>query len=120
MLTVNRHIVIGRAERPAQIRSSAWGPFATFRLVTTDEQARVSRVQRHQVVAFGELVEECKDIARGDLVYAAGPVRPRRYAGQLSEGRYVREVRADRVQLLACSDVVDALIEDMKHRPQQA
>jgi single-strand DNA-binding protein len=106
MRSVNKIILVGNLAADPEVRQTKKGttvatfPVATNRDFTSNgEKKKVTDF--HRVVAWGKLGEICgKYLEKGKSVYIEGMVLNRAYEND-GERRYVTEIRADDVNMLA-------------------
>jgi single-strand DNA-binding protein len=106
MRSVNKIILVGNLASDPEVRQNQRGttvatfPVATNRDFTSNgEKKKVTDF--HRVVAWGKLGEICgKYLEKGKAVYIEGMVLNRAYEKE-GERRYVTEIRADEVNMLA-------------------
>ena len=105
--SLNEVRLIGRLGKDPECRTTDSGtPVANLSLATSeswtdDNQTDHERTAWHRVVAWGKLAEICQEyLAKGRLVYVAGYIRYREYAGKDGVSRQVAEIVAKTVQVL--------------------
>jgi len=107
-MSVNKVILLGNVGSDPEIRESAGGKFATFRLATTDkgyikrDGTQVpERTEWHSIVANGNIVGVIESYVRkGTRLYIEGKLRTRKYTARDNTERYVTEVYLDNMELL--------------------
>jgi single-strand DNA-binding protein len=107
-MSLNRAMVIGYLGSDPEIRSlPSRQPVVRFSVATdesyTDKQDhKQERVEWHHVIAFGKLVDICKEyLQKGRQVYVEGRLRTREYEAKNNGGKRQRtEIVALRVQFL--------------------
>lgn len=107
-MSVNRVFLLGNVGNDPEIRESAGGKFATFRLATTDkgytkrDGTQVpERTEWHSIVANGNIVgviEKC--VRKGTKLYIEGKLRTRKYVARDNTERYVTEVYLDNMEMV--------------------
>ena len=100
---------MGNVGSDPEIRESAGGKFATFRLATTDkgytkrDGTQVpERTEWHSIVANGSIVGVIESYVRkGTKLYIEGKLRTRKYTASDNTERYVTEIYLDNMELLS-------------------
>jgi len=104
---INRAIILGRATRDTELRTTSAGkPVANLRIATN----RVTRnaagelaehPQFHTVVCFDRLAETCHQyVTKGRLVYLEGRMETREFTDKQGKERETTEIIASDVQFL--------------------
>lgn len=106
MRSVNKVILVGHIaadpeqSEPTSGRVRVTFPIATHREVNSDGEPK-EVTDYHRVVAWGKLGEICaKYLSKGQGVYVEGTLLNRAYEKE-GERKYVTEIRADEVNMLA-------------------
>ena len=107
-MSVNKVILLGNVGSDPEIRESAGGKFATFRLATTDraytkrDGTQVpERTEWHSIVANGNIVGVIESYVRkGTKLYIEGKLRTRKYTARDNTERTVTEIYLDNLELL--------------------
>ena len=107
-MSVNKVILLGNVGSAPEIRESAGGKFATFRLATTDkgytkrDGTQVpERTEWHSIVANGNIVGVIESYVRkGTKLYIEGKLRTRKYTARDNTERSVTEIYLDNLELL--------------------
>ena len=107
-MSVNRVFLLGNVGSDPEIRESAGGKFATFRLATTDkgytkrDGTQVpERTEWHSIVANGSIVGVIESYVRkGTKLYIEGKLRTRKYTARDNTERTVTEIYLDNLELL--------------------
>ncbi len=107
-MSVNKVILLGNVGSDPEIRESASGKFATFRLATTDkgytkrDGTQVpERTEWHSIVANGSIVGVIESYVRkGAKLYIEGKLRTRKYTARDNTERTVTEIYLDNLELL--------------------
>ena len=107
-MSVNKAIVVGNLGRDPEIRALPSGQsVASFSIATTarfkDRDGELQeRTDRHRVVAFGRLADNCQRLlAKGRQVYVEGRLSSRQYQAKDGTGlRYRTENVAQQLRLL--------------------
>lgn len=107
-MSVNKVILLGNVGSDPEIRESAGGKFATFRLATTDkgytkrDGTQVpERTEWHSIVANGSIVGVIESYVRkGTKLYIEGKLRTRKYTARDNTERSVTEIYLDNLELL--------------------
>ena len=107
-MSVNKVILLGNVGSDPEIRESAGGKFATFRLATTDkgytkrDGTQVpERTEWHSIVANGNIVGVIESYVRkGTKLYIEGKLRTRKYTARDNTERSVTEIYLDNMELL--------------------
>src|SRR5215212_12222676 len=107
MRGINKVILLGRATRDAERRTTTGGkPVSNLRLATnrvsrsTDGEA-VEHPQYHTVICWDRLAEQTgKHVTKGRLVYVEGRLESRSFTDKDGKEREVTEVIASDVQFL--------------------
>ena len=107
-MSVNRVFLLGNVGNDPEIRESAGGKFATFRLATTDkgytkrDGTQVpERTEWHSIVANGNIVGVIESYVRkGTKLYIEGKLRTRKYTARDNTERTVTEIYLDNLELL--------------------
>lgn len=107
-MSVNRVFLLGNVGSDPEIRESAGGKFATFRLATTDkgytkrDGTQVpERTEWHSIVANGNIVGVIESYVRkGTKLYIEGKLRTRKYTARDNTERTVTEIYLDNLELL--------------------
>ena len=100
---------MGNVGSDPEIRESAGGKFATFRLATTDkgytkrDGTQVpERTEWHSIVANGSIVGVIESYVRkGTKLYIEGKLRTRKYTARDNTERTVTEIHLDQMELLS-------------------
>jgi single-strand DNA-binding protein len=107
MRGINKVILLGRATRDAELRSTTGGKpvsnirLANNRVVRGKDDERVERPQYHTVVCFDRLAEQTgKHVTKGQLIYVDGRLESRSFTDKDGKEREVTEVVASDVQFL--------------------
>ena len=107
MKGINKVILLGRATRDTELRSTTSGkPVANIRLATnrvtrTKDGEAVEHPQYHTVICWDRLAEQTgKHVKKGRLVYVEGRLESRSFTDKDSKEREVTEVIAADVQFL--------------------
>ncbi len=107
MRGINKVILLGRATRDTELRSTASGtPVSNIRLATnrvtrgTDGELKES-TQYHTVICWDRLAEQTgRHVTKGRLVYVEGRLESRSFTDKEGRAREVTEVIASDVQFL--------------------
>src|ERR687890_181952 len=107
MRGINKVILLGRATRDTELRSTTGGtPVSNIRLATNrvakskDGELRES-TQYHTVICWDRLAEQTgKHVTKGRLVYVEGRLESRSFTDKDGKEREVTEVIASDVQFL--------------------
>lgn len=105
---LNSAQIIGRLGRAPEVRYTAAGDaFAHLSVATTEHWTdkktgeRREATEWHRVSLFGRLAEIAGQyLSTGSLVYLAGRLRTRKYAGADGTDRYSTEILADTLKML--------------------
>jgi single-strand DNA-binding protein len=105
MRSVNKIILVGHLAVDPETSQTSRGARVTFPVAThrefTSDGARKEVTDYHRVVAWGKLGEICaKFLSKGQGVYIEGMLLNRAYEKD-GERKYVTEIRADEVNMLA-------------------
>lgn len=107
MTSVNRVIIIGNIGQDLELRSTKDGtPATSFSVATCQRRsaqdgAKEGITEWHNVVAFGQLAENCcRHLRKGSRAYVEGRLRTRSYQDSRGYERRVTEIVADRVGFL--------------------
>ena len=107
MKGINKVILLGRATRDAELRSTGSGkPVANLRLATNrvvrgSDGERVEHPQYHTVICWDRLAEQTgTHVKKGRLLYVEGRLESRSFADKDGHEREVTEVIASDVQFL--------------------
>ena len=107
MKGINKVILLGRATRDTELRSTTSGkPVANIRLATnrvtrTKDGEAVEHPQYHTVICWDRLAEQtAKHVTKGRLVYVEGRLESRSFTDKAGTEREVTEVIAGDVQFL--------------------
>src|SRR6266511_3645934 len=99
MRGINKVILLGRATRDAELRSTTGGKpvsnirLATNRIVRDKDGERAERPQYHTVICWDRLAEQTgKHVTRGRLVYVEGRLESRTFTDKDGKQREVTEV----------------------------
>lgn len=107
-MAINKVILLGNVGSDPEVRESAGGKFATFRLATTDRAytkkdgtQMPERTEWHSIVANGNLVNTIENYVRkGTKLYIEGKLRTRKYTARDNTERTVTEIYLDTLELL--------------------
>src|SRR5215213_6613571 len=107
MRGINKVILLGRATRDTELRSTGNGtPVSNIRLATnrvtraTDGEL-VEHPQYHTIICWDRLAEQTgKHVTKGRLVYVEGRLESRSFTDKEGKAREVTEVIASDVQFL--------------------
>ena len=107
-MSVNRVLLLGNVGSDPEIRESAGGKFATFRLATTDRAYTKKdgtqvpeRTEWHSIVCSGSIVGVIESYVRkGTKLYIEGKLRTRKYTARDNTERTVTEIYLDNLELL--------------------
>jgi single-strand DNA-binding protein len=107
MRGINKVILLARATRDAELRSTTSGkPVASIRMATNrvgrdNNGERTEHPQYHTVVCWDRLAEQTgKHVKRGRFVYIEGRLETRAFTDKSGKERVVPEVIASDVQFL--------------------
>ena len=107
MKGINKVILLGRATRDTELRSTASGkPVANLRLATNRvvrgvDGERTEHPQYHTVICWDRLAEQTgKHATKGRLLYVEGRLESRSFTDRDGAAREVTEVIASDVQFL--------------------
>ena len=107
MRSINKVLLLGRATRGTELRSTTGGkPVANIRLATNRvvrgvDGERTEHPQYHTVICFDRLAEQTgKHVKKGRLLYVEGRLERRSFADKDGKERDVTEVIAADVQFL--------------------
>src|SRR3712207_3351379 len=107
MRDINKVILLGRATRDTELRSTASGtPVSNIRLATNwvvrgKDGELTERPQYHTVICWDRLAEQTgKHVTKGRLVYVEGRLESRSFRDKEGKEREVTEVIASDVQFL--------------------
>ena len=107
MRGINKVILIGRATRDTELRSTGSGTsvsnirLATNRVMRTKDGELKESTQYHTVICWERLAEQTgKHVSKGRLVYVEGRLESRSFTDKEGREREVTEVIASDVQFL--------------------
>src|SRR5918998_6234567 len=107
MKGINKVILLGRATRDTELRSTTSGTpvsnirLATNRVVRGKDGALAEHPQYHTVICWDKLAEQTgKHVTKGKLVYVEGRLESRTFTDKDGKEREVTEVIASDVQFL--------------------
>ena len=107
MRGINKVILLGRATRDTELRTTGSGTpvsnirLATNRVVRGADGERAEHPQFHTVVCFDRLAEQtAKHVTKGRLVYVEGRLESRSFTDKEGREREVTEVIAADVEFL--------------------
>src|SRR3712207_4590279 len=107
MRGINKVILLGRATRDTELRSTTNGTpvsnirLATNRVVRSKDDELTERPQYHTVICWERLAEQTgKHVTKGRLVYVEGRLESRSFTDKEGKERDVTEVIASDVQFL--------------------
>jgi len=111
MASLNKVILIGRLGKDPEITTFENGNRKVSATLATSERYRdrdnnwVEQTDWHNIVVWGNLANDIaegrRNYAKGDLMYVEGKLRTRQYTDQQGIVRYVTEVNADKMMLMA-------------------
>ncbi len=108
MAGVNKVILVGNLGKDPEVRHLEGGnSVANFTLATNDfykdkQGNRIERTEWHNVSAWRGLAELAeKYLRKGNQVYVEGKLRTRQYQDKDQQTRYITEIVADEISLLA-------------------
>lgn len=108
MGSVNKAIILGNLGRDPELKYTADGrAVARFSVATSDawtsrEGEKKEKTEWHKIVAWGKTAEICGEYLRkGRQVYLEGRIETRSYEDRDKQQRYITEIIAQRVVLLA-------------------
>lgn len=118
MKALNRIEIIGRLGADPEVRVTQSGDSVATLSVATNEQwadratGEIKELTEwHRVVLWQQLAEIAgKYLQKGSRIYAAGPIRTRKWTDQTGQERYSTEIRARDMMML----------DDRQQQPQQA
>ena len=107
-MSYNKALLIGNVGSDPEIRESAGGKFATFRLATTDRAYTKKdgtqvpeRTEWHSIVANGNIAGVIERYVRkGTKLFIEGKLRTRKYTARDNTERSVTEIYLDQMELL--------------------
>ena len=107
MRGINKVILLGRATRDTEVRSTGSGTLvsnirlATNRVVRGPDGELTEHPQYHTIICWERLAEQTgKHVTKGRLVYVEGRLESRSFTGKDGTEREVTEVIASDVQFL--------------------
>jgi single-strand DNA-binding protein len=107
MRGINKVILLGRATRDAELRTTTGGTsvanlrLATNRVARAKDGERAEQTQYHTVICWDRLAEQTgKHVTKGRLVYVEGRLEHRSFTDTAGREREVTEVIAADVQFL--------------------
>ena len=107
MRSINKVLLLGRATRDTELRSTTSGkPVANLRLATNrvvrgNDGERTEHPQYHTVICWDRLAEQVgKHVTKGRLIYVEGRLESRSFTDKDGNDREVTEVIASDVQFL--------------------
>lgn len=108
-MAINKVILLGNVGNDPEIRESAGGKFATFRLATTDRAYQrkdgtqvPERTEWHSIVVNGNIVSVVENYVRkGSKLYIEGKLRTRKYTDRNNVERYATEIHLENLELLS-------------------
>jgi single-strand DNA-binding protein len=113
--TVNKVILIGRLGSDPELRYIPNGDaVANFRIATNRvwkdrEGNQQEKTEWHRIVAWRKLAERCGEyLKKGSHVYIEGRLETRSWEDKNGNKRYVTEIIANRMQMLAAKGEVRA------------
>ncbi len=106
MAGLNRVILVGRVGKDPETYSFEDGTKKiSFSLATTESYRDKATgewkdiTEWHNIVGYRYLAE--RNIAKGDLIYVEGKIKTRKYTDKEGNNRYVTEIVAERINMLA-------------------
>ena len=107
MRSINKVLLLGRATRDTELRTTTSGKpvanirLATNRVVRSADGERTEHPQYHTVICFDRLAEQTgKHVTKGRLIYVEGRLESRSFTDKDGTAREVTEVIASDVQFL--------------------
>ena len=105
---LNKVLLIGRLGADPEVHYTNDGkPVVNFRLATSEKWIDRTgdlqeRTEWHRIVAFGRLADFCaKALQKGKMVFVEGTLRSRSYEDREGNTRYVTEIVAGSIRILA-------------------
>ena len=125
---LNKVLLIGRLGADPEIRYTSDGePIANFHLATLERwvdknRELQERIDWHRIVAFGRLANFCADsLKKGKMIFVEGALKNRSYEDQDGNKRYVTEVVARSILILATPQKAGSQNNSQKEsKPNQA
>jgi single-strand DNA-binding protein len=107
-MSINKVILIGRLGKDPEVRTFDSGTKkASFSLATTETHKnkageKVEETDWHNVAAWNALADIAEKILqKGSLVFIEGKIKTRSWETPSGEKKYLTEINADHIQLLA-------------------
>jgi len=104
---MQKTILIGNLGKEPELRKVNGTPVCNFSVATTerwkDQQGeRQERTEWHNIVAWGDLATICSNyLTKGSKVYIEGKNKTRKWTDKNKTDRYITEIHAKEMQLLA-------------------
>ena len=110
MRGVNKAIILGRAGKDTEVRSTKGGKSVASMSIATDSSwvkdgEKHEKTEWHKVVAWGKLAEIAGDyVHKGKQVYIEGRIQTQSWVDEQGNKRYSTEIVADQIVLLGGKD----------------
>lgn len=105
---INRVTLVGYCGKDPEIRNTPGGKAVANFSIATSEKFKNAKgeaqehTEWHNIVAWGALADITgKYLKKGGLVYIEGKIKTRSWETTSGEKKYITEINADRIQLLA-------------------
>ena len=124
MASLNKAMLIGYVGADPDVRQTSNGnAVANFSLATTEkwtdkDEKKQSQTEWHHIVAWGRLAEICGEyLSKGGQVYIEGRIRTNEWEDDKGNKRKMKEIIAQRLQLLDRSEGSGSANSDLDDVP---